>query len=118
MSARKTEANQLDHLGLALVIEASRDEAKALFAAATERLPQEMGAVAGMMASVDFLSCTLFGAVESAYKAKRAKGEDASMKEAAAEAIYLLQELLNIRLAYELDRRGLIEIPKFDVKLH
>jgi hypothetical protein len=54
----------------------------------------------------------------SAYKAKLAQGEEASLKEAAAEAIYLLQELLNIRLAYELERRGLIEIPKFDVKLH
>ena len=97
-----------EHTGkvdLFTLVEANRVEARKLFEGLVDNLPQEMAAVAGLMASVDLVARILFSSIDTV---SREKGL-ADPNDAAVEAIRLLQELLNIRLTYELAVRGIAE---------
>ncbi len=97
-------AKDAEHLlDLTTVIEANRDEAKALLAVMTKDLPGEINAVAALMAGVDVLSATLFGSIDAIHARK-----GVPLHEVAKEGVQLLQELLNIRMTYELAQRGVL----------
>lgn len=96
-------------LDLALVIDMNRDEALELREIIRAALPEQMGAVAGLMATVDVISGLLFGGIDKVHEGNLAKGGDGSdLNNVAREGVRLLQELLNIRLTYELAKRDIL----------
>ena len=86
----------------------NRDEALELREVIRAALPDHMGAVAGLMATVDVLSGLLFGSIDKVHENNQAKGGDSDLNNVAREGVRLLQELLNIRLTYELAKRDIL----------
>lgn len=91
------------------LIEMNREEAGALMRSMISDLPEQMSAVAGMMAAVDVLTHLIFSSISEIVERRKTEGLEPAATKVAEEAILIVQQLLNLRVSNELIRRDLVD---------